>query len=218
MPANAGVPPSNAAAILSSNDAPIMPRAAAFLPGLKESRRRIATPKGATTRIARRIPSTPQLQRLGDTSKIPAGLSCSVALSGVPAAEDSILFPNANAALTPSQRLQVENFVLNWTADGASQRVRVDGFASTPGNDELNWRLSCRRAEAVAAELEHPSSAARGIPPSMISVFMQGETSEFGAEPDNRRVTLSFPARPAPPAPTPRARSCGPDAMKERAS
>ncbi len=88
--------------------------------------------------------------------------------------------------------------------------VRVDGFASTPGGDDLNWRLSCERARNVAAELQAPSSGVfAGIPANFLSVFMQGETSEFGSDAENRRVTISFESGVAPapapvgPGPTP---------------
>lgn len=158
-----------------------------------------------------------RLQRLGDTSRIPSPLPTSTA----PPPVDSVMFPNAVSALDPLQREQIENLVRNWRADGGTQPVRVDGFASTPGSDELNWRLSCDRAQAVAVELQHPTSGTSGMPANLISVFMQGETTEFGSPPKaNRRVTLFMPTRQPPP---PRARrrepppheaprrSCGPE-------
>lgn len=158
-----------------------------------------------------------RLQRLGDVSKVPLVLTCPVAPTGVPQAVDSVMFPNAVASLTTLQLSQIENFVVNWRADGGDQPIRVDGFASTPGSDELNWQLSCDRAQTVASELQHPTSGATGIPSSLISVFMQGETAEFGSTPEaNRRVTLFMPTRqPPPPRPQPEPprpeRSCGPN-------
>src|SRR5262249_49092591 len=87
-------------------------------------------------------------------------------------------------------------------AAGTRPAVRIDGFASTDGPQALNWTLSCDRAAAVARELESPSSGAPGIPNSLIDIFAQGETSEFGSalEP-NRRATISANlAAPPPPA------------------
>lgn len=147
---------------------------------------------------------TSAVQRLGDLTKVPTGLPCPMATSSAPPETDHILFPNRGVILSPLQQAQIENFVINWRASGASTPVRVDGFASQLDTDEVNWRLSCDRALAVARELMHPSSETPGIPSNFISVFAQGETSEFGVETENRRVNISTPAPtpPAPPTPT----------------
>jgi outer membrane protein OmpA-like peptidoglycan-associated protein len=148
----------------------------------------------------------PAMQRLGDLTKVPPGLSCPVATSSAPET-DHILFPNRGVTLSPLQQAQIENVVRNWWATGASAPVRVDGFASQVGADELNWQLSCDRAQAVVAELRSPTSGAvSGIPASFITIFAQGETTEFGSDAQNRRVTIEAPLPappPAPPTPTP---------------
>ena len=92
--------------------------------------------------------------------------------------------------------------------------MRIDGFASKPGSEALNWQLSCERALAVKTELMKPLPAlGEGIPESSIEVFMHGETTEFGDESQNRRVSLSLgpvPAPPRPPGPGPTPPACDP--------
>jgi outer membrane protein OmpA-like peptidoglycan-associated protein len=146
---------------------------------------------------------TSAVQRLGDLAKVPPGLPCPIASSGAPLETDHILFPNRGVTLSPLQQAQIENVVRNWRAAGASTPVRVDGFASQVGADELNWQLSCDRVLAVAAELMHPSSGEPGIPSSFIATFAQGETNEFGSDPENRRVNIFTPIPSVPPTPTP---------------
>jgi outer membrane protein OmpA-like peptidoglycan-associated protein len=146
------------------------------------------------------------MQRLGDLSKVPPSLACPVDTESPPATIESIFFANGASTLDAVARRQIAAVVTRWRADGANQPVRVDGFASQPGADELNWSLSCDRAVSVAQELAHPSGAP-GIPSALINVFMHGETTEFGPEEGrNRRATVAFaagagpPGRPAPPA------------------
>jgi len=112
----------------------------------------------------------------------------------------SIFFANRVTTLDVIDRILIDFVVANWHRDGANQPVRVDGYASTLGTDQLNWRLACERAMNVVHELEHPSTGAPGIPAGFITFFMQGETTGFGAEADNRRATISvWPALVIPP-------------------
>jgi outer membrane protein OmpA-like peptidoglycan-associated protein len=156
---------------------------------------------------------TPFVQRLGNLGAVPPGLPCPVASSGAPAATETILFPNGGAALQPLDRSKLENVAVNWAATGTNDPIRVDGFASQRGNDDLNWRLSCDRANAVVTELKNPTSGVPGIPSGSITFFAQGETTEFGAEEQNRRATVAIkssvvPPTPPPPAPPPPTAGC----------
>ena len=153
---------------------------------------------GALLRARPRRP----LQRLGDESRKPEGLTCPLPTDSPPPETDRVLFPNKVSALTELQREQLDNLVYNWHAEGAGSRVRVDGYASSPGEDELNWPLSCDRAKGVAEALEHPRSGP-GIPPELISVYMHGETSDFGPAAQNRRVSIQIAVPVAPPVPSP---------------
>jgi len=134
------------------------------------------------------------LQRLGDLTKVPAGLGCPVAASTpAPPVTNVFTFAQGSFVLSAFQIAELENFVRAWRDAGASDYIRIDGFASTEGTDEFNWTLSCQRAEAVLAELTSPSSRTTpGIPAGFIEEFAQGETDEFGTTlPPNRRVQIT---------------------------
>jgi iron complex outermembrane receptor protein len=72
-------------------------------------------------------------------------------------------------------------------------RLSVTGHTDTVGSDAYNLRLSRRRAEAVAAELE-----AKGIPSSDIEIVAKGKrdllvpTADGVKEPQNRRVQIVY--------------------------
>ena len=154
-----------------------------------------------------------RLQRLGDPAQAPAGMACPIAQSSSGGIGSDIFFGSAGRTLTPSQQADIAAFVSNWHASGADAAVRIDGYASVEGTQTFNWQVSCDRALAVAAEMVTPSApgAGAGIPPSFITIFAQGETTEFSTTaPDpNRRVVISinFPAPVVrvqpPPAPAP---------------
>jgi outer membrane protein OmpA-like peptidoglycan-associated protein len=147
----------------------------------------------------------PMVQRLGDVTRVPAGLACPVATDSATNVVTNVLFTIESAGLSPAAIADLATFITSWRAAGADDAVRVDGFASVDGDDPLNWRLSCERAQAVAAELNAPSSGAAGIPSTLIHIFMQGETSEFSAAslPPNRRATISADLSVPPPPPPP---------------
>jgi outer membrane protein OmpA-like peptidoglycan-associated protein len=141
-----------------------------------------------------------EVQRLGDLRKVPTGLACPVADTSPTPPIQSHTFAQSDDVLTPSQRSDVENFVISWHAAGTNPIVRVDGYASTEGGDELNWVLSCDRAQAVAQELMNPTSGAQGIPPDFVDIFAHGETSEFSPrlEPNRRATITTTSPLPAP--------------------
>jgi len=148
--------------------------------------------------------SAPMLRRFGDLTKVPLQFPCDIAPSPAPPATEKIVFENRASSLTGMQKALLENCVINWNALGGNMDVRVDGFASRPGSDELNWQLSCERAYAVETELMNPSSGLTlGIPASFITMFAQGETDEFGPEAENRCATIFLSGVPAPPTPVP---------------
>jgi outer membrane protein OmpA-like peptidoglycan-associated protein len=142
----------------------------------------------------------PAVQRLGDLTRIPPGLACGTANLAPPATIDRVLFGNRTTDPTPLDRVRIDNFIVNWRAAGGNVPLRVVGYASTPGTDELNWQLSCDRAQSVANELMNPAAGIPGIPAALITMVAQGETTEFGAEAENRRATIlaNFPRQPTP--------------------
>jgi len=139
------------------------------------------------------------LQRLGDVSKVPPDLTCTVASSTPGSVFSSIPFAQGAAAVGPTEEVELGNVITAWHAAGSSPTIRVDGYASTEGRDEDNWRLSCARAQAVFAELTARPTGPT-IPATNVELFAQGETNEFGvALPPNRRVSISTPSPlPAP--------------------
>ncbi len=142
--------------------------------------------------------------RCSDPSKIPPGLKnlCEVANDSSPSETEVLLFGNNASALTNQQRARVDAFVTNWLATGGNADVRVDGYASNSGSDELNWQLSCDRANMVATELIFPSSGMlHGIPPNRIRTIAHCKTTEFGPEDQNRRVSIYSPQQ-KPPSPS----------------
>jgi Domain of unknown function (DUF4157)/OmpA family len=172
-------------------------------------------------------PAITAIQRLGDLSKVPPGLEleCEIAGDSPSMQVEDIMFGNrVSIPLTTLQIAQINNFVINWHAAGGNAPVRVDGFASTSGTDESNWQLSCDRAKAVTDEIQNPSSGNPGIPDGFIRKVAQGETSEFGAAANNRKVTISspmtMPSVPTPPPVAPPAAPvvgpvCGPDVTSQ---
>ncbi|MCX9088553.1 MAG: DUF4157 domain-containing protein [Candidatus Methanoperedens sp.] len=153
-----------------------------------------------------RSPSLAVQRSVGDPAQRPPGLSCRTAtnLPPFPAVMD-ILFPTGGGILTTAQKGQISAFVASWRALGGNTPVRVDGFASTDDSEQVNWELSCRRAQNVVTELTAPSSGSvPGIPSGSITFVAQGETDEFSqSDPaPNRRVTIDTPA-PLPPTPVP---------------
>src|SRR5438046_9490755 len=103
---------------------------------------------------------------MGDPSKIPPGFPCAIAdYTSQSSGEENILFENRVAALTADQMLTIDNLAFNWNVSGKADKIRVDGYASKPGSDELNWRLSCSRALAVSHELPDPSDGSEGLAP-----------------------------------------------------
>jgi iron complex outermembrane receptor protein len=72
-------------------------------------------------------------------------------------------------------------------------RIDVTGHTDTVGSDAYNMRLSRRRAESVAAELE-----AKGVPSSEIEIIAKGKhdllvpTKDGVKEPQNRRVQIVY--------------------------
>jgi len=141
-----------------------------------------------------------KIQRLGDLNKVPT-MACDVPDTSAPASEVSSLFSTSSTSLSVSQKSNIALFVTNWKNNGAKDPLRVDGYASTSGADEMNWQLSCDRALSVANELRN-----NGVPDNLITIFAQGETSEFGSQGNNQRADVGIigaPAPPTPPAPVP---------------
>ncbi len=134
----------------------------------------------------------------------PADLGCRPTKAPVVGASKTIQFDLDKSLLTKHSLGQIHDAAQEWQNSGASGDVRVDGYASADGECVHNWRLSCRRAQAVASELASPADGSRGVSASHIAAYAHGESDEAGsALPPNRRATITLPIKPPEPKPEP---------------
>ena len=112
-----------------------------------------------------------------------------------------VFFPWNKAALTADDQHVVAQAAEEFRTTG-SARINVTGHTDTSGSPEYNLRLSERRAQMVAAELER-----LGVPAADLVVIGRGQedlrvpTADNVREAGNRRVEIVFDV-PAP-APVP---------------
>jgi outer membrane protein OmpA-like peptidoglycan-associated protein len=140
---------------------------------------------------------------LPETCPPPANMVCLPAASSPGVVNDTLIFPVNSATLTPIQQAEIDAAAASWRAAGGSVTVRIDGYASAEGECGYNWDLSCRRAQAVASELESPRDGSTGVPSRNVELFAHGESAEAGpALALNRKATISILV-PPPPAPAP---------------
>jgi iron complex outermembrane receptor protein len=121
-----------------------------------------------------------------------------VAPAPAPVAHSYQVFFDFNKSdLTPEAVKVVDQAAAN-AAPAKVTRIDVTGHTDTVGSDAYNMRLSRRRAESVAAELQ-----ARGIPSSEIAIFAKGKhdllvpTGDGVREPQNRRVQIVYEGGPS---------------------
>jgi iron complex outermembrane receptor protein len=115
-----------------------------------------------------------------------------------PAAPKSYLvfFDFNKSDLTPQATEIVDTAAKNARAGKVTQ-ITCSGHTDTVGSDAYNMRLSRRRAESVATELEKD-----GIPSSEIQIVAKGKrdllvpTGDGVREPQNRRVQIIFEGGP----------------------
>jgi outer membrane protein OmpA-like peptidoglycan-associated protein len=141
-----------------------------------------------------------------DISKVPAPPFCiPVAGPGHVTGKLDFEFPQSGVALSARQVADIAAYAAAWKRAGSVQDVQVNGWASCEGDQRLNWRLSCERAEAVKRKLID-----NGVTPSKVTTFAHGASSEFSTSDlkPNRRAILTESALPPPPPAVPK---CGPD-------
>jgi len=103
-----------------------------------------------------------------------------------------VFFDFDKSNLTSEGRTIVSTAAHNATAASVT-RIEVTGHTDTVGSDAYNMRLSRRRADAVAAELEKD-----GVKPDEIAIFAKGKhdllvpTADGVKEPQNRRVEIVY--------------------------
>ena len=107
-----------------------------------------------------------------------------------------VFFDFNKSDLTPQATNIVDTAAKNATAGKVTQ-LTVTGHTDTVGSDAYNMRLSRRRAESVATQLEKD-----GIPSSEIEIIAKGKrdllvpTADGVREPQNRRVQIVFDGQP----------------------
>ncbi len=129
-----------------------------------------------------------------DDMPIPTAYTPPPVVAPAPAVARSyqVFFDFNKSDLTP-EAVKVVDEAAAHAAPAKVTRIDVTGHTDTVGSDAYNMRLSRRRAESVAAELE-----ARGIPSSEIAIFAKGKkdllvpTKDGVREPQNRRVQIVY--------------------------
>ncbi len=107
-----------------------------------------------------------------------------------------VFFDFNKSDLTSNARSVVDQAAANAKTNSVT-RLDVTGYTDTVGSDAYNMRLSRRRAESVASELE-----AQGVPSSEIAIFAKGKhdllvpTADGVREPQNRRVQIVYSGGP----------------------
>jgi outer membrane protein OmpA-like peptidoglycan-associated protein len=103
-----------------------------------------------------------------------------------------VFFDFNKSDLTPQAVTIVDTAAKN-AGPAKVTEIEVTGHTDTVGSDAYNLRLSRRRAESVAVELEK-----QGIPSSEIAIFAKGKhdllvpTADGVKEPQNRRVQIVY--------------------------
>lgn len=149
-----------------------------------------------------RASDAPTIQRVCEKTPAPPDLGCDPATSST-GSGTNIMFGLDSDALLPADRSTLSAIAAGWHQGGQVAVLRLDGFASCDGAADRNWRLSCRRAQTVARELEAPSDGTPGVATANLQTVAHGETDSFDARalPPNRRVVVTGGGTP-PPGPT----------------
>jgi OmpA-OmpF porin, OOP family len=106
----------------------------------------------------------------------------------------TVYFDYNSSRLDPGGR-EIVRFAADGYKAGTPGSVQVTGYTDPSGSAGYNQRLSLRRANAVAAELERD-----GVPQAIIIIGGHGETSNAPTPGQDRRVdvTLGGPSPAAP--------------------
>jgi iron complex outermembrane receptor protein len=104
-----------------------------------------------------------------------------------------MVFFDFNKSDLTAQAVQIVDTAAKNAAPAKVTQIEVTGHTDTVGSDAYNMRLSRRRAESVAAEMEK-----QGIPSSEIEIVAKGKndllvpTADGVKEPQNRRVQIVY--------------------------
>jgi iron complex outermembrane receptor protein len=110
-----------------------------------------------------------------------------------PVAHSYMVFFDFNKSDLTSQAVTIVDQAARNAGPAKVTKLEVTGHTDTVGSDAYNMRLSRRRAESVAAQLERD-----GIPSSEIEIIAKGKrdllvpTADGVREPQNRRVQIVY--------------------------
>ena len=116
-----------------------------------------------------------------------------VAPAAASAAKSYLVFFDFNKSDLTPQAVTVVDQAAHNAGPAKVTKIEVTGHTDTVGSDAYNMRLSRRRAESVAAQLEKD-----GIPSSEIAIYAKGKrdllvpTADGVKEPQNRRVQIVY--------------------------
>ena len=110
-----------------------------------------------------------------------------------PAPKSYLVFFDFNKSDLTPQAMSIVDTAAKNAGPMKVTKLEVTGHTDTVGSDAYNMRLSRRRAESVAAQLEKD-----GIPASEIAIYAKGKrdllvpTADGVKEPQNRRVQIVY--------------------------
>jgi outer membrane protein OmpA-like peptidoglycan-associated protein len=103
----------------------------------------------------------------------------------------SLLFPSGQSELTPTAQQSLDAVSYEIAQQPSDTKWLVEGYTDAQGEEQLNQRLSEKRAQAVADDL-----IGRGVQPDRLSVVGRGESDPIGdndspeGRASNRRVEI----------------------------
>jgi outer membrane protein OmpA-like peptidoglycan-associated protein len=115
------------------------------------------------------------------------------AVAPAPAPKSYLVFFDFNKSDLTPQAVSIVDTAAKNAGPAKVTQLTVTGHTDTVGSDAYNMRLSKRRAESVAAQLEKD-----GIPSSEIEIVAKGKrdllvpTKDGVREPQNRRVQIVY--------------------------
>ncbi|MDB5393359.1 MAG: TonB-dependent receptor [Rhodospirillales bacterium] len=134
----------------------------------------------------------------GEETATAAAYSPPPAVAPAPAvAKNYLIFFDFNKSDLTPQALTIVDQAAHNAGSVHVTKLEVTGHTDTVGSDAYNMRLSRRRAESVAAQLEKD-----GIPSSEIEIYAKGKrdllvpTADGVREPQNRRVQIVYSGGP----------------------
>jgi iron complex outermembrane receptor protein len=132
-----------------------------------------------------------------EATKTTAAYTPPPVVAPAPAPKSYLVFFDFNKSDLTPQALSIVDTAAANAGPAKVTKLEVTGHTDTVGSDAYNMRLSRRRAESVAAELE-----AKGISSSEIEIVAKGKrdllvpTADGVKEPQNRRVQIVYEGGP----------------------